>query len=67
MCGVGKGRSFFQKVVKAKVISRPFCYIRLIMKCPSHNGRANLRGHYRFKKICWELLMLMFDVLYFMV
>ncbi len=49
MCGlVGKGKSFFQKVVSAKVISRPFCYIGPIMKCLSHNGRANLRGHYRF-------------------
>jgi hypothetical protein len=49
VCGlVGKGKSFFQKVVNANVISRPFCYIRPIMKCPSHNGRANLRGHYRF-------------------
>lgn len=46
--GGKKGKSFFQKVVKAKVTSRPFRYIGLIMKCPSHNGRANLRGHYKF-------------------
>jgi hypothetical protein len=68
VCGlVRKGRIFFQKVIKTKVISRPFRYIELIMKCPSYNGRANLRGHYKILKICWEMFMLMFEVLYFMV